>query len=230
MSPERSPGDVDEKPLSRPRVKICGVTTSGEALLAVRLGADYLGLNFHPPSPRYLAPREAARIAAAVRDASRREVTLVGVFVNRPVPEVEAVLRQVGLDLVQLHGDEPPAEVAAFGGRAIKAFRVQERFEADLVRGYESAWGYLVDYRDPRLYGGSGHSWDFSTLAGTRLGKPTFIAGGLGPHNVRAAIAAAQPWGIDVCSGVESEPGRKDSELLQRLFKEIEDGQGPFAS
>jgi len=230
MSREPSPGEGGGGPFSRPRVKICGVTTSEEALLAVRLGADYVGLNFHPPSPRYLARGAAARIAADVRRASSRDVGIVGVFVNRPVAEVEAVRREVGLDLVQLHGDEPPGEVAAFGGRAIKVFRIQDRFEPDLVRGYESAWGYLVDYRDPGLFGGTGHSWDFSTLSGQRLGKPTFIAGGLGPHNVRAALAAAHPWGIDVCSGVESEPGRKDGELLERLFKEIEHGQGPVAS
>lgn len=230
MSREPSPGEGGGAPFSRPRVKICGVRTSEEALLAAHLGADYLGLNFYPPSPRYVEPREAARIAGAVRTGSSRDVSIVGVFVNLPVAEVKAVRREVGLDLVQLHGDEPPAEVAAFGGRAIKVFRIEERFRSDLVRGYESAWGYLVDYRDPRLFGGTGHSWDFSTLSGQRLGKPTFIAGGLGPHNVRAALAAAHPWGIDVCSGVESEPGKKDGELLQRLFKEIEHGQSPVAS
>jgi len=230
MSRESAPGEGSGASFRRPRVKICGVTTSEEALLAVRLGADFLGLNFHPPSPRYLTPCAAARIAADVRNAASRDVGIVGVFVNRPVADVEAVRREVGLDLVQLHGDEPPAEVAAFGDRAIKVFRIQERFEPDLVRGYESAWGYLMDYRDPRLFGGTGHSWDFSTLSGQRLGKPTFIAGGLGPHNVRAAVAAAKPWGIDVCSGVESEPGRKDGELLQRLFKEIGHGQSPVAS
>jgi phosphoribosylanthranilate isomerase len=218
----------------RPRVKICGVTTTSDALLAVRLGADYLGLNFHPPSPRYVEPETAAEIATAVREATGNvglvNVGLVGVFVNRPTTEVETVAAEVGLDLIQLHGDETPAEVAAWGGRSIKAFRVRERFEADLVKGYETAWGYLVDYRDPRLFGGSGHSWDFASLDGAQLHKPTFIAGGLGPDNVRAAIVAANPWGIDVCSGVESTPGKKDPELLEQLFKEIEHGQGPVAS
>ena len=225
MSEPPSP-EAGEAPPPRPRVKICGVTTKSDALRAVGLGADYLGLNFHPPSPRYVKPLEATKIAEAVRG----NVYLVGVFVNRPAAEVAAILDEVGLDLVQLHGDETAADVEAFAGRSIKAFRVEKRFEADLVKGYEAAWGYLVDYRDSRLYGGSGRSWDFSSLYDARLAKPTFIAGGLGPENVRQAMTAANPWGIDVCSGVESAPGKKDGRLVERLFKEIRDGQSPVAS
>lgn len=222
------------------KVKICGVTRPAEALLAAELGADYLGLNFYPPSPRYLTPRAAAEIAAAVRGEAA-PVRLVGVFVNRPLDEVEAIADDVGLDLLQFHGDETADGLRPVAARAIKVVRVAGRLDASAVAGFEDVWGYLFDYRHPRLYGGSGESWNFSTLnALTEEGhrKPTFIAGGLGPANVRAAAAASSPWGIDVCSGVEAAPGRKDPELLRRLFAEIaayrkerpEDGQSPVTT
>lgn len=227
------------------KVKICGVTRPEEALLAAELGADFLGLNFYPPSPRYLSPRAAAAIAAAVRGQAAH-VRLVGVFVNRPLDEVEAIADDVGLDLLQFHGDETADALWPVAARAIKVVRVAGRLEASAVAGFDDVWGFLFDYRHPRLYGGSGESWDFETLNAladgeqrrTIHGKPTFIAGGLGPANVRAAVAASYPWGIDVCSGVEATPGRKDPELLRRLFAEIaayrkertEDGQSPVTT
>ncbi len=224
---------------ARPRVKICGVRTPDAALLAADLGADFLGLNFYPPSPRYVEPAAAAEIAAAAREHDG-EVRIVGVFVNRPAGEIEEIAGQVGLDLAQFHGDEQPADLEPVAGRAIRAFRVRERIEPSVVRGFEHVWGYLFDYRHPSLYGGSGESWDFSsldTLDRDGIKKPIFIAGGLGPDNVRAALAVSSPWGIDVCSGVESAPGRKDPELLRRLFEEIAisckemgDGQSPITS
>lgn len=203
------------------RVKICGVTRPEEALWAVDLGADYLGLNFFPPSPRYLEPPAAAEIAAAVRERSQ-DVRLVGVFVNRPLAAVEEIDGAVGLDLLQFHGDETAAALRPVAERAIKVVRVAERLDPAAVAGYGDVWGYLFDYRHPRLYGGSGESWDFSSLrALSGHDKPAFIAGGLGPANVRAVVQACTPWGIDVCSGVEAAPGRKDRDLLRRLFAEI---------
>lgn len=201
-------------------VKICGVRTVGEARHAADQGADFLGLNFHPPSPRYVGPEPAAEIAVAVRE-THPEVRLVGVFVNLAPAEVEAIARRVGLDFVQAHGDVqlhgiPPDKV-------IQVFRIRDRVDPDVVVGYDTVWGYLFDYKHPRLYGGSGESWDFSSLAKLRFNKPTFIAGGLGPDNVRAAVKASSPWGIDICSGVEKAPGKKDPELVARLFEEIAD-------
>ncbi len=213
---------------SSPKVKICGVTSPEEAVLAADLGADLVGLNFYPPSPRYLEPRRAAEIA----DAVRGRVRLVGVFVKAPAPELEEIVEVVGLDLLQFHGDETPAEVAPFAPRALKAFRVRDRLDSAAMRGYENVWGVLIDWRHPRVYGGSGESWRFESLRGlrTKLPRRTFIAGGLDPDNVRAAIAAARPYGIDLCSGVEAEPGKKDPELLERLFKEIADGETSTAA
>ncbi len=213
----------------RPKIKICGVTSVEEAKLAADLGADLVGLNFYPPSPRYLEPRRAAEIADAVRGrraggAQTKRVKLVGVFVKAPASELEEVAGVVGLDLLQFHGDETPAEVAPFAARAIKAFRVRDRLDAAALAGFEDVWGILVDARHPRLFGGTGESWRFESLRAPEILLPhrTFIAGGLAPGNVRAAIDAARPYGIDLCSGVEAEPGKKDPELLERLFEEID--------
>ena len=220
----------------RPKVKICGVTSPEEAMLAADLGADLVGLNFYPPSPRYLELPRAVEIAEAVRGraggAQTKHVKLVGVFVNTPAAELEETARVVGLDLLQLHGDETPAEVAPFADRAIKAFRVRDRLDGAALAGYGQVWGVLIDSRHPQLYGGTGESWRFETLRGLRrqLPRRTFIAGGLGPGNVRAAIAAAEPYGIDLCSGIEAQPGKKDPELLRRLFEEISDGETSTAA
>lgn len=212
----------------RPKVKICGVTSREEARLAVDLGADFVGLNFYPPSPRFLATERAAEIAAAVEGRAE----LVGVFVNRPPVEVEQIAAAVGLDLLQFHGEETAAEIRPFARRALKAFRVRDRIDAATLAGFEAAWGWLIDARHPQLYGGTGESWQFESLrdlAGVR-GRRIFIAGGLGPASVKQAIRAARPYGIDLCSGVESEPGRKDPELLARLFEEIRHGETSTAA
>ncbi len=214
--------------MSRPIVKICGVTSPAEAILAADLGAELLGLNFYPPSPRYLEPRRAVDIA----DAVRGRVKLVGVFVNTPASRLDEITATVGLDLLQFHGDETAAEVAPFASRALKAFRVRDQLDAAALEGYGEVWGVLVDSRHPRLYGGSGESWNFESLRQLegRLPRRTFIAGGLNPDNVGAAIAAARPYGIDLCSGVEAEPGKKSPELLRRLFEEISNSEPGTAS
>jgi len=208
--------------VSRPKVKICGVTRVEEALWAADSGADFVGLNFHPPSPRFVGVATAAGIA----DAVRGRVRLVGVFVDRPLDEVEAITEAVGLDLLQFHGDEPAETLAPVAERAIKVFRVEERIDPAAVAGFDDVWGYLFDARHPRLWGGSGRSWTLASLRHLDVKKPAFVAGGLGPDTVRAAIAACAPWGIDVCSGVESAPGRKDRRLLDKLFEEVEDVAG----
>ncbi len=213
----------------RPRVKICGVRTVEEAALAVELGADLIGLNFHPPSPRYLSEAAAAELITTVRQRLEGpNVLWAGVFVNRPVVEVDEIGRSVGLDLLQFHGDERPEDVAKVAGRAIKAFRVKDRLDAAVLHGWLElgAWGFVVDSRHPTLYGGSGESWNFESLKDPSLAsllanRRVLIAGGLSPDNVSAALGAAQPWGIDLCSGIEAAPGKKDPELMRRLFEEI---------
>ncbi len=217
--------------MTLPKIKICGVTSPEEAVLAADLGADLIGLNFYPPSPRYLEPRRAAEVAAAVRGGHDR-IRLAGVFVNAPRQQVEEIAGRVGLDLLQFHGDETPAEVAPFRDRALKAFRVKDRLDPAALAGFDGVWGVLIDSRHPRLYGGTGESWRFESLPelGGALPRRTFIAGGLEPGNVRAAIAASRPYGIDLCSGVEEKPGKKDPELLRQLFEEIRDGETSTAA
>lgn len=210
------------------QVKICGLTSPEDAVAAVDLGAGFVGLNFHRPSPRYVEPARAAEIAAAVRGRA----TVVGVFVGASAAELEAISTRVGLDLLQFHGDEAPEVVRPFAARAIKVLRVAERFDSRLADGFEDVWGFLVDARRPGIWGGTGSSWRFETLSlpGSLPARRVFVAGGIGPGNVGAAIAAARPWGIDVASGVESAPGKKDPRLLAALFQEIRDVEASNAA
>jgi phosphoribosylanthranilate isomerase len=204
-------------------VKVCGVTSVDDAVMAVDLGAELVGLNFYPQSPRFITVDVAARISAAVR-RRRADVELVGVFVRALPAELERIDGALGLDLLQFHGDEDPETLSPFGARAIKVWRWQGRpSEKELAR-YASAWGFLLDRRSPQ-YGGTGEAWNYAEAADLPTGKPVLLAGGVGPGNARAAVAAARPWGIDVCSRVERAPGVKDRALLTALFREIRDGE-----
>lgn len=225
-----TPGTSNGKAAAPPRVKICGVTTVDDALLAVDLGAEFLGFNFYPPSPRYIDPETACQLAEAVRNRAPG-TQLVGVFVNASPGEVRSIADTVGLDLLQFHGDETPEDINPFADRALKVFRVRDHFDETVLHEWQHVWGFLVDSRHPRLYGGSGESWDFSSLGQAAAeGLKIFIAGGLGPHNVRQAVDTARPWGVDLCSGVEAEPGVKDPHRMQQLFEEIHHGQGRSTS
>ena len=210
----------------RPKVKVCGITTVRDARRAVDLGAAYLGLNFYPKSPRHLSIERAREIAEAVRGRA----LLVGVFVDSPAAEVEEIAERVGLDLFQFHGDESPEDLEPYAGRAIKAFRGLTG-EADR---YSDAWGFLFDAppaaADSSSLGGTGRAWDYSSLAPivSRLAdRPVFVAGGIGPDNVRAALDQSGARLIDVCSRVESSPGVKDPALLSGLFTAIATYEGP---
>jgi phosphoribosylanthranilate isomerase len=199
------------------KVKVCGVTRVEDARAAIALGASLLGLNFYPRSPRYVGVDAAEEIA----DAVRGQVKLVGVFVNSTAEEVEALDRRLGLDLLQFHGDESPAFIARFGGRALPAVRWRDAGDATHVREHNRAWGVLVERRDSVLYGGTGEAWNYAEVAEAARGTRLLLAGGLGPDNVRAAIEAVMPWGVDVCSRIESTPGIKDMALMQRFFEEV---------
>jgi phosphoribosylanthranilate isomerase len=206
------------------KVKICGVTDPANARAAAEMGADYLGLNFYPGSPRFVTVRRALEIAAEVAGRT----PLVGVFVDAPAPEVEEVAGRVGLDLVQFSGGEGPEAVAPFAGRAIKAFRTGGLPPRAELEAWDEVWGVLIDAPHATLYGGTGEAWDYGTVDGMD-GRRLFLAGGIGPGNARRAVAAA-PYAIDVCSRVESAPGIKDLELLRRLFQEVRHGETPNPS
>jgi phosphoribosylanthranilate isomerase len=213
----------------RVRVKVCGVTEPLGARLAAEWGADYLGLNFCEASPRRL---DVARAKEIAREARLRApgMKLVGVFVDRPAAEVAAIDREVGLDLLQFSGDETAADLAPFAPRAIKAFRTAGDPGAALVDGFADCWGVLVDAAHGALRGGTGHRWAYESVAPLARRSRLFLAGGLGPDNVREAIAACRPFAVDVCSRVESAPGIKDPELLRQLFEEVRHGQVTTAS
>ncbi len=203
------------------KVKICGVTRAEDARLAAELKADYLGLNFFAASPRLVEPERAVEIARAVRG----RLAIVGVFVNESRERIEAIADAVPLDLIQLHGDEGPEEVAAFGRRAIKVFRVRKDFDPAQVAAYSTAGALLFDCGHPSLYGGTGSAWPYERIAGLEVEQPVWVAGGIGPENVRQAVQLSGADGIDVCSGVESGPGVKDHDAMKRLFQEVRHGQ-----
>lgn len=205
------------------RIKVCGFLDPDNANLAVEMGADFLGLNFYVRSPRFVGPGRAREIA----DAVRGRTTLVGVFVNPSPDEVRNAVDRIGLDLVQLSGDESPAPFAPLLDRTIKVFRSGGDPGAEALAPWEDAWGLLFDAPHGTLYGGTGAAWSYETLAdaGPLTGRRVFLAGGIGPGNARQAVETVRPFAVDVCSRVESSPGIKDPELLRRLFEEVRNAQ-----
>jgi len=223
----QSPSHLDgagERALAR--VKICGITNPADAELAVGLGAWALGMIFYADSPRRCARSEARRIVAA----GRRRVELCGVYVNAPLTEIEHDCEELGLTLVQLHGDEGPAfcaEVARrTGARVIKAAQVAgpgdvrdlERFHVDF---------HLLDARSRKsahegMRGGTGETFDWRLVATRHTRVPLILSGGLVPENVAAAIAATAPYAVDSASGTEAAPGHKDPERMRAFFRAVE--------
>jgi phosphoribosylanthranilate isomerase len=201
------------------RVKICGITNWTDARLAVTAGADALGFNFCRKSPRYIAPDEARLIATRLP----RRVLLVGVFVNAPLEDVLRAARNVDLNLVQLHGEESPADVQELSESfpVIKAFRVRPGFGGERLKRYRGAAAFLLDAFDAQRRGGTGKTFDWSVAKKAKKYGAIIVAGGLTPENVAGAIRQAQPFAVDICSGVESRPGRKDPDRLDALMHEI---------
>jgi phosphoribosylanthranilate isomerase len=198
-------------------VKICGITSAKDAGRAVEAGADALGFVFWFMSPRKVDPARAAAIARELPDSVLR----VGVFVDAPRDEMERTADAVGLDVLQLHGDEPPESLALLPRPALKALRVGPGFAADEALRFAAAAGLVVDTLLPgRTPGGTGVPFDWSLVAGL-AGRVPFLmlAGGLGPGNVAEAIRAVRPHAVDVSSGVEALPGRKDAAKV-RAFVE----------
>ena len=233
------------------RVKICGLTNLEDARVAMKAGADLLGFIFYPKSPRYVAPETVAEIVRAIRDQrsevrSQSAVSspqspisslqspastlpkLVGVFVNETVARVAEILAQTGLDYAQLHGNETPEMVAQLQGRAFKALRPANEDEAFTTvasfapLGPSAGPSVMIDAYDPHLYGGTGKSADWRVAAALAQQHPgLLLAGSLTPENVAAAIQIAHPWGVDVSSGVEALPGRKDHGKVKAFLQAV---------
>jgi phosphoribosylanthranilate isomerase len=201
------------------RVKICGITTWDDARLSIDLGASALGFNFYPPSPRAISLADAWSIIRRLPPF----VEAVGVFVNWEPQVVDAVARAGRLGSVQLHGAESPGEVAELAGkrRVIKAVHVKRGFRAASLVRYRAADAILLDGFARGLHGGTGRTLDWKLArAASRYGR-IILAGGLTPENIAEAIRVAQPFAVDVASGVEARPGRKDPAKLRALFAAV---------
>lgn len=196
------------------KVKICGVTNAGDAFRAVEYGADALGFNFYPPSPRYIPPEEAAGILRELPAG----VCAAGLFVNESRRHVNSVLRACrsqggsGLTAVQFHGDEEPDYCARWPLKVIKAFRVRDEETLQGIGEYPADY-YLLDSWSPG-FGGSGSAFTWTWLR-EPMARPVVLAGGLDVDNVSEAVRVVKPFGVDVCSGVEAVPGRKDHQRMK---------------
>lgn len=186
-------------------IKVCGLTRADEALACVEQGVQWLGFNCYQGSKRYLEPAAIAEIVPQLPP----HVQAVGVFVNAPAAEVEEIVRQTGLHFAQLHGDETPEYAQTLQVPWFRAFRVGEGFSANQVQTFGREL-FLLDAAHAGEYGGTGHSFDWQVAAGLRDHGQLLLAGGLRPDNVAAAVQQVRPFGVDVASGVESAPGRKD--------------------
>jgi phosphoribosylanthranilate isomerase len=219
--------------MTTPKVKICGITNWTDAWRACEGGADFLGFNFYRKSPRYISPRRAGKIVARLP----KGVAAVGVFVNESEAKVAEIARAVGLDYVQLHGDEPPEAVTRLargvrGVKVIKALRVRQGFRTAELEKFRDASAFLLDGFDRRARGGTGKKFDWrlaqkvqSGPSSKRGGRRIFLAGGLTVENVAEANRRVKPFALDVCSGVESAPGKKDAARVKAFMAAVRNGK-----
>lgn len=201
------------------RIKICGLTSVGDALAAVAAGADAIGLVFYPKSPRCVTAQQAAEIVRAVGPF----VTTVGLFVDASREDIEATLAQVPLQLLQFHGDESAAFCASFQRPFIKALRMAEGVDMAAVEGEfaaAGASGLLLDSYSSAAPGGTGETFGWERISARRR-LPLILAGGLSPDNVGAAVKQVRPYAVDVSSGVEIAPGRKDSAKITAFVQAV---------
>jgi len=199
------------------KVKICGITNYRDAAAAVDMGADMIGFNFYPKSQRYIKPKKAAEIVSKLPGF----IDIVGVFVNAEFEQIQEIIRQCLLDWVQLHGDESPELCQMFHSinvSTMKAIRVKDESDIEKADGYFTD-AILLDAFDPEKYGGTGISFDWNIIGD--ISKRIFLAGGINPDNAVDAVILGV-YGIDICSGIEAEPGKKDHKKMKKLFENIE--------
>ena len=205
--------------LNFPRVKVCGLTDLDQARAVCEAGADAIGFVFAEKSPRLVSREDVRQIIKKLPPL----VQTVGVFVNDSMDIIRAIADFCGLDLVQLHGSEPPGFCKLLAPRVIKAFRVRDRAVLDEIDDYRGkVRGILLDAWSKQSEGGTGRAfdWQIAREAVSSCGMPVILAGGLGPDNVKEAVSKVKPWGMDVSSGVETRPGVKDIQKVRRFIEE----------
>ena len=216
------------------RIKICGVTNEKDALWASNAGVDFIGLNFYKNSPRKISVDMAKKIAASLPEF----VKSVGVFVDDEIENILKIVKKAGLRAVQLHGNETPEYCAELKQiisssipanllwegkpQIIKAFRIGSNFQIEQLSGYNNVDYFLLDAFVDDLLGGTGQTfnWDMA-IEIKKLGKPIFLSGGLTPENVTEAIKKTEPFAVDVCSGIERTPTRKDYDKMMAFIKAV---------
>ena len=199
------------------KVKICGITSYKDARVAVDAGADALGFVFFDKSPRFINPVRAAGIISRLPPF----IQTVGLFVNEETAQVNWTADYCGLDVVQLHGDETPEDCLEVKRRVIKAFRIQKIISIAPLEKYQDyqVSGYLLDAWSPDAYGGTGRTFNWELAQAAKQYGPVILAGGLNPENVAEAIRVVKPYGVDVSSGVEAAPGKKDAEMVREFIR-----------
>ena len=199
------------------RVKICGITNLEDALLVAELGADAIGFIFYEKSPRSIDIASAAMITRALPPY----LTRVGVFVNVERSIIDRTFKECKLDVAQLHGDETPEMVDRLGRDVIKSLRLKTEDDLEKISDYENC-AFLLDTFDEERLGGTGRSFNWRWAKDAkRFNKPIVLSGGLNAENVEAAIDAAMPEAVDVSSGVEARPGKKDPKKLARFIRAV---------
>ena len=198
------------------KVKICGITDAADAVKAFEFGADFVGFIFFENSPRKIAKEKAREIIAALP----KELLKVGLFLDQDPEEVKTIAGEVGLDLLQLHGNESIeyCDTLKKDFKIIKSFKVKDPSSIEGVGEYRNVDHYLFDTYVKGVPGGTGKSFNWNILKGMVFEKPIFLAGGLNPGNVSEAVEKIAPYAVDVASGVESSPGKKDHELLKEFI------------
>lgn len=201
------------------RIKICGITNASDAEAACEAGADSLGFNFYDQSPRYISQDAAAKIRAAMPP----EALAVGVFVNAKADDITHICSSLEFHAAQLHGDESPEDLAELARTlvVVKAFRLGADFDLATLDAYPQAFAFLLDAALPGQYGGTGQIIDWSRAQRAAATRRIILAGGLNVENVAAAIASVRPYGVDVASGLEIKPGKKDHARVREFIQEV---------
>jgi len=203
------------------RVKICGITNVPDALAAAEAGADMIGLMFYESSPRWVTLETAVEISRALPP----QVLSVGVFVNPDPAFVNRAMAGCGLSLLQFHGDETSDFCTQFGLLSLKALRMRDAQSLTLLEPFKTS-AFLLDAYSPGAPGGTGETFNWNlAMAAQKFGKPIFLAGGLTPENVGTAVKKVRPFAVDVSSGVESAPGRKDPAKIRAFIKAVRNAE-----